>query len=184
MKEEAWLPGVLRYLEEWHMCRKQHFCVHVWHWRSKWRARVLALKLNWYSAIKTPISNICIAAILLSPMFWILHHFCFDFQDIFSSSILGFSCGSRVDEFLMETHDTNGAEVLGTDSWADLLSQDKSQTEICWACSVRRVLAWLVDFAVAGGPVKAFVCFDCVSTAGQQWRRGPARASFHCCCHR
>ena len=42
----------------------------------------------------------------------------------------------------------------------------------------RTVLAWVVDFIIDGEPVEAIVCFDCVSTACQQWWWGLGRVAF------
>ena len=42
----------------------------------------------------------------------------------------------------------------------------------------RTVLVWAVDFVMAVGPVKAIVCFNCVSTACQQWWWGLGWAAF------
>lgn len=44
-------------------------------------------------------------------------------------------------------------------------------------CS-RTILVWVVDFVMAGGSLKAIVCFDCVSIAFQQWWWGLGQAAF------
>lgn len=44
-------------------------------------------------------------------------------------------------------------------------------------CS-RTVLVWVVDFVMAVGLLKPFVCFDCVSIACQQWWWGLGQAGF------
>ena len=63
--------------------------------------------------------------------------------------------------FLMEKHDKKGAVIC-------LIMPGQEPDRNLLSMFSRRVLEWVVDFAITVGVVKAIVCFDCVSTACQQ----------------